>query len=172
MHSFTHLSRYLRTPLLGVAFLLLFFTQGWTQTKPIEGIRENTPKVHALVNARIVQAPGRVIEKGTIVLRDGTIEAVGAGVKPPADARVWDYEGLTIYPGLIESYSHLGLAKEKKKPTQSSPGGGSQNSKTGAKHWNQYVTPEADILAKFKPKEEDLKKLRSLGFTAAVIAPD
>ncbi|MCH7754872.1 amidohydrolase family protein [candidate division KSB1 bacterium] len=172
MHNCTYWHRYFRTPLLGAAFLLLFFTKGWTQTKPIEGIRENTPKVHALVNARIVQAPGRVIEKGTIVLRDGTIEAVGAGVKPPADARVWDYEGLTIYPGLIESYSHLGLAKEKKKPAQSSPGGGSQNSKTGAKHWNQYVTPEADILAKFKPKEEDLKKLRSLGFTAAVIAPD
>jgi len=172
MQSLIQLSRYLQTTLLGAAFLLLFFTQARTQTKPIEGIRENTPKVHALVNARIVQAPGRVIERGTIVLRDGTIEAVGASVEPPADARVWDYQGLTIYPGLIESYSHLGLAKEKKKPTQSSPGGGSQNTKTGAKHWNQYVTPEADILAKFKPKEDDLKKLRSLGFTTAVVAPN
>ena len=172
MQTFTQLSRYLRTPLLGAVFLLLFFTQSRTQTKPIEGIRENTPKVHALMNARIVQASGRVIEKGTVVLRDGTIEAVGAGVQPPADARVWDYEGLTIYPGLIESYSHLGLTKEKKKSSQTSPEGGSQKTKTGAKHWNQYVTPEGDILAKFKPKEDDLKKLRSLGFTAAVIAPN
>jgi len=108
MHNCTHWNRYFRTPLLGAAVLLLFITKGWTQTKAIEGIRENTPKVHALVNARIVHGPGRVIEKGTIVLRDGTIEAVGAGVKPPTDARVWDYEGLTIYPGLIESlaYSH------------------------------------------------------------------
>ncbi|RMF66347.1 MAG: hypothetical protein D6743_06555, partial [Calditrichaeota bacterium] len=85
------------------------------QTKPIEGIRENTPQVHALVNARIVQAPGRVIPKGTIVLRDGVIEAVGANVSPPPDARVWDYSGLTVYPGLIESFSQVGLPKPKKK---------------------------------------------------------
>ena len=132
MRNYTHLSHFLRTSLIGVAILLLL-SQGRTQTKPIEGIRENAPKVHALVNARIVQAPGRIIEKGTIVLRDGTIETVGAGVEPPADARVWDYEGLTIYPGLIESYSHLGLTKEKKPSNQSGPAAVSQNAKTGAK---------------------------------------
>ena len=69
MQSFTRLSRYLQTILLGAAFLLLFFTQARTQTKPIEGIRENIPKVHALVNARIVQGPDRVIEKGVIILK-------------------------------------------------------------------------------------------------------
>ena len=40
-------------------------------TRPVEGIRQNTPQVHALTGGRIVVAPGRVIPQGTIVLRDG-----------------------------------------------------------------------------------------------------
>ena len=93
-------TRFLSRLLASVALLTLF-TQGWTQTRPVQGIRENTPRVHALVNARIVQAPGQVIEKGTVIIRDGTIEAIGVQVKIPEDARIWDYEGMTVYPGLI-----------------------------------------------------------------------
>src|SRR5205809_4773503 len=70
----------------------------------VEGLHDNTPTVHALINAKIVTAPGKTIEKGTLVIRDGIIEAVGADVKPPADARVWDLAGKTIYPGLIDAY--------------------------------------------------------------------
>src|SRR5687768_3690576 len=76
-------------------------------TVPPEGLRDNTPAVHALVNAKIVVAPGKAIEKGTVVIRDGAIVAVGpAGeVEAPADARVWDLAGKTVYPGLIDAYS-------------------------------------------------------------------
>ena len=62
----------------------------------------NTPRVHALTGARIWQGPGRVIENGTIVIRDGVIEEVGASVTIPADARVWELDSLTVYPGLID----------------------------------------------------------------------
>src|SRR5256885_17236429 len=55
-------------------------------TAPVVGIKENTPAVYALVNLRIIPEPARTIDKGTIVIRDGVIEAVGADVKPPADA--------------------------------------------------------------------------------------
>ena len=73
--------------ILTVFMLFVFLVpDGWSQTEtgPVKGIRENTPKVHALVNARIVQKPGTVIEKGTIVIRDGVIEAVGAEVNIPS----------------------------------------------------------------------------------------
>ena len=80
---------------------LLCITAGNTvaappNTRPVAGLRDNTPKVHALTGARIVVAPGRIVEKGTVVVRDGVIEAVG-DVNPPADARIWDLEGKTIY---------------------------------------------------------------------------
>ena len=63
-----------------------------------------TPRVHAIVGARIVTAPGQVIEHGTVVMRDGVITAVGAGITVPADARVWEGDSLTVYPGLIDAY--------------------------------------------------------------------
>src|SRR2546426_12451528 len=69
-----------------------------------EGLRQNTLAVHALVNVKVVLAPGRSIEKGTIVVRDGVIVTVGESddTIPPADARVWDLAGRTFYPGLID----------------------------------------------------------------------
>src|SRR5256714_15668389 len=80
-------------------------------TVPKQGIRENDPRVHALTNARIVAAPGKTIEKGTVLIRDGIIVEVGTDVKVPAEARVWDLAGKTIFPGFIESFSRVGLAE-------------------------------------------------------------
>src|SRR2546421_1893070 len=70
-------------------------------TVPKQGIRENDPRLHALTNAQIVAAPGRTIQKGTILIRDGVIVEAGADVKIPAEARVWDLAGKTIYAGFI-----------------------------------------------------------------------
>ena len=54
--------------------------------------------VYAITNARIVTVSDKTIERGTVVVRDGLIESVGAGLKIPADARVIDGNGLTVYP--------------------------------------------------------------------------
>ena len=53
-----------------------------------------------------------MIGKGTLVIRDGTVSAVGAGIAVPADARVWDLSGMTIYPGFIDAYSDIGVPKK------------------------------------------------------------
>jgi len=140
----------------------------WSQTAPQEGIRRNTPQVHALVNARIVPGPGQLIDQGTIVLRDGNIEAVGAGVAVPADARVWDYDGMTVYAGLIETYSQVGLDQ----PEEQEPASNSSETESGIDHWNPMVHPQDHTADLYGPEEEALKTLRALGFTAALVAPD
>ena len=61
-------------------------------------------ETYAITNARIVTASGPVIERGTIVIRDGLITAVGPNVTAPADARVIDGTGMTVYPGLIDAF--------------------------------------------------------------------
>src|SRR4051812_45138506 len=81
-------------------------------TAPVEGLKQNTPAIFALTNVRIVPEPGKVIEKGTIVVRDGVIESVGAEIKPPADARVLDLEGMTAYAGLIDAYGEITVGPE------------------------------------------------------------
>jgi len=67
------------------------------------------PQVFAIRNARIVPVSKPPIEKGTIVVRDGLIEAVGESVNPPPDAWVIEGAGLTVYPGLIDALSTWGM---------------------------------------------------------------
>src|SRR5665213_2788560 len=67
------------------------------------------PGTYALRDARIVRVSGAVIEHGTIVVRDGLIEAVGENITPPADAWTIDCKGLTVYPGLVDALSNWGL---------------------------------------------------------------
>src|SRR5262245_2276288 len=121
---------------------------------PPSGLRNNTPSVHALVGGRIVVAPGQVIEKGTIVLRDGSIAAVGADIEPPADARRWDASGKTIYAGFIDAYNELAV-------TRNSTGG----------YWNPRVTPQTRT-DEYLAADKDLnKKLRSQGIAVRLVAP-
>ncbi len=62
----------------------------------------------AIRNAKIVTVSGPVINKGTVVVRNGLIEAVGENVAVPADAMLVEGEGLTVYPGLIDALSTWG----------------------------------------------------------------
>lgn len=78
--------------------------------------QRTTPGTYAITDARIVPVSGPVIERGTIVIRDGLIVAVGAAVRAPADARIVNGSGLSVYPGLIDAYGTLGL--------RAAPGGG------------------------------------------------
>src|SRR5215212_9497540 len=53
-------------------------------------------------NARIVLVSGPDIESGSVVIRDGKIEAVGAAVNAPSGAQIIDGRGLSVYPGMID----------------------------------------------------------------------
>jgi len=65
----------------------------------------------AIRDARIVPVSGPVIEKGTIVMRNGLIADVGAGVAVPAGAMVVEGQGRTVYPGLFDAGTTIGLTE-------------------------------------------------------------
>src|SRR3954468_13240474 len=79
-------------------------------TAPPLSAQRYAPSTYAITNAKLVPVSSPVIPKGTIVIRDGLIAAMGANVGGRADARVVDGTGLTIYPGLFDSYGTIGLA--------------------------------------------------------------
>jgi imidazolonepropionase-like amidohydrolase len=97
--------------LLAFAAICLFF-----------GMSANAQS-YAITNARIVTVSGATIDKGTVVIRNGLIEAVGASVATPADAQVFDATGLTVYPGFIDALTNLGMPAGAA-PIQRGPGGG------------------------------------------------
>lgn len=65
----------------------------------------------AIRNAKIVTVSGPDIERGTVVIRDGKIEAVGANVSVPAGAQTIDGSGLSVYPGMIDAGTNMGLVE-------------------------------------------------------------
>jgi hypothetical protein len=97
------------------------------------------PDHYALTNARIVTAPGRVIERGTVVVRDGRIAAVGASVTIPSAAIRIDASGHTVYPGLIDVASSVGLPAYGRQ--QTGPGGGGGGPSAAAREGPSEVLP-------------------------------
>ncbi len=70
---------------------------------------QTQPASIAIRGAKIVTVSGPVIARGTVVLHNGLIEAVGENVQPPAGAEIIDGSGLTVYPGLIDALSTWGI---------------------------------------------------------------
>ncbi|MGH7577400.1 MAG: amidohydrolase family protein, partial [Longimicrobiales bacterium] len=132
-----------------------------TRTEPVVALRDNSPGVHAFTGARIVVAPGQVLDSATLVVRDGLIEAVGTDVEAPADARVWPMAGKTLYPGFIDAHADLALGlappEEERDP--------------GPVHWNPQVRAYFSAAGDFRDEEQRRSALRSQGFTTAHAVP-
>jgi imidazolonepropionase-like amidohydrolase len=124
------------------------------------------PDHYALTNVRIVAAPGRVIERGTVLVRDGRIIAAGPQVTVPATAIRLDLPNHTVYPGLIDAATSLGL------PTVGGGGGGGGGGGAPAARPAgappappQEVMPWREAGDVFYPAENDLAAARNAGFT-------
>jgi imidazolonepropionase-like amidohydrolase len=140
---------------------------------------------YAITNARIVTVAGPVIDKGTVVMRDGVIEEVGAAVAAPADALIVDGSGLTVYPGLIDMANTAVVESRTSAPVTatSGPGGGrgrgaavatpdavtwaDQEREARARHLNPDVTAAALVVY----EGDDLRRLAAAGITSALAIP-
>jgi imidazolonepropionase-like amidohydrolase len=130
---------------------------------------------YALTNARIVVSPGRVIEQGTVVLRDGRIVAVGANVEAPAGALPLDMTGMTIYPGLIDAASSTGLPPATRAGGRGPGGGGppaafQQARQAEAEGPPPEVRPDQPAADVWNPTADELAALRDIGVTTLGLA--
>lgn len=131
---------------------------------------------YAITNARIVPVSGPAINRGTVVIRDGLIAAVGANVSVPPDARIIDGNGLTVYPGLFDSNTSLGIPQPSPTATPSGAGFGGQRpqpSPLTALNSSQPAGLQPEVLAKdfIKPGGDQIEAARQLGITTALSAP-
>lgn len=138
------------------------------ETTPAYGIRTKDPAITAFTNATIQISPVQIIEKGTLVVRDGLIEAVGQKVTIPADATVIDLSGKFIYPGFIDPYAEYGLGK-KEKPAR----GGRRDSppkyeatRVGGNAWNEAIHAATRHIFSFEPDQKQAEEFHKSGFTA------
>jgi imidazolonepropionase-like amidohydrolase len=133
---------------------------------------------YAITNARIITVSGPTLDRGTVVIRNGLIAAVGANVNAPSDARIIDGSGLTVYPGLIDSYTNLAVPE----PLPSaSPGGGGGGGffaaqprpSPGGPNSTQPpgLQPEVMVEDAIRPGGNELESSRSIGITTALTSP-
>ncbi|MDQ3320943.1 MAG: amidohydrolase family protein [Acidobacteriota bacterium] len=136
---------------------------------------QNRAETFAITNARIVTVSGAPIERGTIILRGGLIESVGANVRVPADARVIDGAGLTVYPGFFDAYTNLGLAPAALTlPRPATPGVVQiQQAQQAAQpqsnsNYPNGLQPEKSVVEQLRAGEAQFETARSNGFTTAL----
>ncbi len=148
------------------------------------------PAVFAIRDARIVRVSGPVIERGTVLIRDGLIEQVGPQATIPPDAWVIEGQGLTVYPGLIDALSTLGIAEAAAPAATTGRGGGRtpQPPSTPAPSETPPAPSPAAAPARgpedrpsntswvraadqVSPADRRLETARSAGFTTAVTFP-
>lgn len=133
----------------------------------------------ALRGGRIVTVSGPVLEKGTVLLRNGLIETVGENVDLPKDAWIVDAQGLTIYPGLIDSLSTVSLSETPAQ--QTSPPRPSPETPFGRQEpqmpleqgpeFRPFTTTWVRAADLVNSADRRIEETRSQGFTSVVAFP-
>jgi imidazolonepropionase-like amidohydrolase len=126
------------------------------------------PATYAITGARLVTVSGPTIERGTIVIRNGLIAAVGASITAPADARIIDGTGLTVYPGLIDAGTTLGIPAT---PTGAQAATAAPRPALAPNSsYAAGLQPEVSVLAALAPERSMFTAAHAAGFTTALTA--
>ena len=121
---------------------------------------------YAIKNATIVQAPGKTIPYGSILIENGIIKAVGSNISIPADAWIVDADSMFVYAGFISGLSNIGV----KKPEENNENddrkltGNPTNERAG-------ITPESTTRDMLDVSDKSVADFRKLGFTASHSVP-
>jgi imidazolonepropionase-like amidohydrolase len=116
----------------------------------------------ALKNAKLLTITHGVIENGSVVMQNGKITAVGAAtsVNIPPDAKIIDASGMTIYPGLIDSETSLGLTEIS-----------AENMTNDMIELSDEIMPHMHTADAFHAESALIPVARLNGITNAIVAP-
>ncbi|MBI1787950.1 MAG: amidohydrolase family protein [Acidobacteria bacterium] len=116
-------------------------------------------ETQAILNVRILPVTAAPIERGTLLIKDGKIAALGVKVAlPPGTVKI-DGTGLTVYPGLVDAYTSIGMSEI------SSVRGSVDTNEIGP------YNPQVQSWIAVNPHSEMLRTARVNGITSALVAP-
>lgn len=149
-----------------VVFLLMtFFADAQVSTFPSNGAANPNNNYTAFTNAHIVIDAETVIEKGTLLIRNGFIADVGPAVVIPAGTVVVDLQGKWIYASFIDPYTTYGMPKPRRTPAD---GPQYETSRPGAYAWNDALRPDNDAYRQYSFNAESAEAYRNIGFGAVM----
>ncbi len=127
------------------------------------------PQYFAIRGAKVVPVSGPPVENATIIISRGLIAAIGKDLAIPPEAWVIDGKGLTVYPGLFDSFTDVGIPAA---PPASSEGGPRRSSE-GARgpEDRPYSSPWRSAADEVSLSDKRIETWRSGGFTTVVSSP-
>lgn len=145
--------------LLALVLPMLAFSQDDKLLAPVT-------RTYAITNVNIIQAPGRKVDMGTVLIKDGIIKSVGKNITIPADAIVIKADSMYVYAGFIDGLSRVGVVKPKEENNRERPKdpGNPTPERAG-------ITPQNDVRNSLSIAEKSIEELRSIGFTTAQVVP-
>ncbi|MCI0485559.1 MAG: amidohydrolase family protein [Blastocatellia bacterium] len=158
---------------LACAVALALTAVNWAATRGAAA-RGSGDDAYAISGGTVVTVTGATIPNGVVVIRNGLITAVGANVPIPADARVIDAKGMMVYPGLIDSYTSLGISAPAPQ-TQGRGRGGGPPAVAGPAAASEEAEPpglQPELMAadELKVTADTFDPQRSTGVTTALSA--
>lgn len=123
----------------------------------------DAPGVYAITGGTVHPGSGAAIANGTVVIRNGLIEAAGANLSVPPDATAIDATGMHVYPGLIDAQTSLGFASAAPRGERGNRGGGGDRP--------AEPTPDSLAVRTMKLSDDDADARRASGVTTIVTAP-
>ncbi len=135
------------------------------ETFPQNGVYDQRDGHYAFTNATIYQSYNQKIENATLLIKNGKIEAIGAGIAIPKTAVKIDAKGKHIYPSFIDLYASYGLPEPKAIQKRDDKPQFLSN-KEGAYSWNEALRSEFAAQMHFSVNDSEAKKWRAQGFGA------
>jgi imidazolonepropionase-like amidohydrolase len=130
------------------------------------------PQYFAIRGAKVVPVSGPPVENATIVVSRGLITAIGKDVAIPSEAWVIEGKGLTVYPGLVDAFTDVGI------PAAAPPTGGEGGPRRGAQEGaargpedRPASTPWRSGADEVSLSDKRIETWRNGGFTTVVSAP-
>ncbi len=144
------------------AAAMTFATVAQAQTVGPNHTVLNPPSTVAIVGGKLLTVSHGVIENGTVVLTNGKITAVGpsASTPTPVGAQIFDAKGMTVYPGLFDAETHLGLTEVE-----------SDENSTDLVETSDEIEPHMHVVDAFHAESVRIPINRINGVTTAIVAP-
>jgi imidazolonepropionase-like amidohydrolase len=114
----------------------------------------------AVANGKVMTITGGTLARGTVLVEDGRIAAVGEDIEIPEDAQVVDATGKVVMPGLIDAHCHVGLFPD---------GIGWEHS--DGNEMTDPITPHLRALDAVHPEDPAFKELVAAGVTTVLTGP-
>jgi imidazolonepropionase-like amidohydrolase len=159
-------------------FLLPVFILSLNYILSAQPVEDDLPQITgciALINAKVVSAPGKPPVVSSVVMRDGLITHIGPNLKIPADAFRIAADSFYVYPAFIDALSNTGIKEaEEISPPQGPANRGSRpafDADGNPSLEDAGITPFNDVRSTFDPKEKSISDWRAQGFAVAHVVP-